>query len=111
LLVIAVQVLQRRRQIGALRAFGAPRLVVLAIVWLETFAILAGGVLAGFAIGYGVARTLSARLGAASGVTMPVEIHGSDLWTLAALTGAAAVILLLPALIADRQSAAQALRS
>ena len=111
LLVIAVQVLQRRRQIGALRAFGAPRLVVLAIVWLETFAILAGGVLAGFAIGYGVARTLSERLGAASGVTMPVEFHGSDLWTLAALFGAAAVITLLPALIAYRQSPAQALRS
>lgn len=53
LLVIAVQVFHRRRQIGALRAFGAPRSVVLAIVWLETFIILSGGVLAGFAIGYG----------------------------------------------------------
>lgn len=111
LLVIAVQVLHRRRQIGALRAFGAPRSVVLAIVWLETFFILSCGVLAGFAIGYGIAHALSRRLGAASGVTMPVEFHGSDLWTLAALFGSAALITLLPGLIAYRQSPAQALRS
>src|SRR5690606_35945494 len=37
LMVIAVQVLQRRRQIGALRAFGAPRMAVLTMIWLEIF--------------------------------------------------------------------------
>lgn len=111
LLVIAVQVLHRRRQIGALRAFGAPRPVVLGIVWLESLLILSCGVLAGFAIGYGAAYALSQRLSEASGVAMPVEFHGSDLWTLVALFGAAALITLLPGLIAYRQSPAQALRA
>lgn len=111
LLVIAVQVLHRRRQIGALRAFGAPRSAVMAIVWLETFFVLSCGVLAGFVIGYGVAHALSDRLGAASGVAMPVEFHGSDLWTLAVLFGVAALVTLLPGFIAYRQSPAQALRS
>lgn len=53
----------------------------------------------------------SRRLGAACGINMPVEFHGSDLWTLAALFGSAALITLLPGLIAYRQSPAQALRS
>ncbi len=56
LLVVMLHVLQRRRQIGALRAFGAPRLVVFAIVWLETFLIIGAGLIAGFGIGYAAAR-------------------------------------------------------
>lgn len=111
LMVIAVHVLERRRQIGALRAFGAARAVVLAIVWLEVFMILAFGLLAGFGIGYAAVRILSRRLGEASGVALPVEFQSSDIWTLLAFLGVAAVVTLLPALIAYRQTPAQALRS
>lgn len=111
LLVIAVHVLQRRRQIGALRAFGAPRAVVFSIVWLEAFVILAAGVLTGFAIGYGAVRVLSSRLAEASGVAMPVAFQRADLGTLAAIFAAAAVATLVPALLAYRQSPAEALRS
>lgn len=111
LMVIATHVLQRRRQIGALRAFGAPRAVVLSIVWLETFALLAVGLLTGFAIGYGATHALSQRLGEASGVAMPVELNVSDAWMLTAFLIAAALVTFLPALIAYRQTPAQALRS
>ena len=111
LMVIAVHVLQRRRQIGALRAFGAPRAVVLAMVWLEVFMILAFGLLVGFGIGYAAARVLSQRLGEASGVALPVEFQPSDTWTLLAFLCMAAIVTLLPALIAYRQTPAQALRS
>lgn len=110
-MVVAVHVLQRRRQIGALRAFGAPRAVVLTMVWLEAFMILAFGLLVGFGIGYAAARVLSQRLGEASGVTMPVEFQPSDAWTLLAFLCVAAIATLLPALIAYRQTPAQALRS
>lgn len=111
LMVIATHVLQRRRQIGALRAFGAPRAVVLSLVWLETFALLAVGLLTGFAIGYAATHALSQRLGEASGVAMPVELNVSDAWMLAAFLIAAALVTFLPALIAYRQTPAQALRS
>lgn len=111
LMVIAVHVLQRRRQIGALRAFGAPRAVVLAMVWLEVFMILAFGLLVGFGIGYAAVRVLSQRLGEASGVALPVEFQPSDTWTLLAFLCMAAIVTLLPALIAYRQTPAQALRS
>lgn len=111
LLVVAIHVLQRRRQIGALRAFGAPRGVVFGIVWFEAFAMLGTGVLAGFGIGYAVTLALSARLGEASGVTLPVEFRMTDFWTLVVLFAATAIATLVPAMMAYRQSPAQALRA
>lgn len=111
LMVIAAHVLQRRRQIGALRAFGAPRLVVLTMVWLEVFLILAIGLLAGFAIGYAAVKVVSEHLGEASGVAMPVGFQAADAWTLVVFLCVAAVATLLPAMIAYRQTPAQALRS
>lgn len=110
LMVIAVHVLQRRRQIGALRAFGAPRGVVLGIVWLETFAVLAAGLLLGFALGYAAVVAISRRLAEQSGVLMPVEFAASDLTMLALFILVAGLATLFPAFIAYRQSPAQALR-
>lgn len=110
-MVIAVHVLQRRRQIGALRAFGAPRAVVLTMVWLEVFLVLGFGLLVGFGIGYAAVRVVADRLGEVSGVTMPVEFQVADVWTLAVFLCVAAVATLLPAMIAYRQTPAQALRS
>lgn len=111
LMVVVVHVLQRRRQIGALRAFGAPRAVVLSMVWLEVFLILAGGLLAGFALGYGAVRLLSVRLTEASGVVLPVGFTAADAWTLIGLLAVAALATLVPVLIAYRQTPAQALRA
>lgn len=111
LMVVAVHVLQRRRQIGALRAFGAPRPVVMGMVWMEVFILIAAGVMCGFAIGYAIVRAISDHLARNSGVAMPVEFQAGDLWTLAGLLAACAVATLLPALIAYRQTPAQALRA
>lgn len=111
LMVVAVHVLQRRRQIGALRAFGAPRPVVMGMVWMEVFLLVAAGVICGFAIGYAIVRTISGYLARNSGVVMPVEFQMGDLWSLAGLLVACAAATLLPALIAYRQTPAQALRS
>ncbi|GGC63792.1 FtsX-like permease family protein [Chelatococcus reniformis] len=111
LLVVVLHVLQRRRQIGALRAFGARREIIVLLVWLEAFAILAAGVVAGFAVGYGAARLLSAGLTATSGVALPVAFAGEDAASLAVLLAVGAVAAALPALLAYRQSPAAALRS
>ncbi|MGS1095510.1 ABC transporter permease [Aquamicrobium terrae] len=111
LMVVAVHVLQRRRQIGALRAFGASRPVVMGMVWMEVFVLVAAGVICGFAIGYAIVRAISGHLASSSGVAMPVEFQAGDLWTLAGLLAACAVATFLPALIAYRQSPAQALRA
>lgn len=110
LLVVTVQVLQRRRQIGALRAFGAGRGAVFAIVWGETALVALAGVTAGFGLGYVAARALSARLGAASGLTLPVEFAPGDGGLLLGLLTAAGLCALLPAALAYRQPPAAALR-
>ncbi|MDQ0509181.1 ABC transporter permease [Ancylobacter amanitiformis] len=110
LLVVTIHVVQRRRQIGALRALGAPRLAIFAIVWGEVALIAAGGLAAGFALGYGGALALSSAFSTASGVSLPVAFVPGDLARLAGLVLAAAIVASLPAVLAYRQSPAAALR-
>ncbi len=111
LLVVTVHIMQRRRQIGALRAFGAPRLTIFAIVWLEAFAIIGAGLLAGFGIGYAAARALSSILTQASGVVLPVSFVPHDFVLLIGLLAVSGVVASVPALLAYRQSPASALRA
>ncbi|MCS0496924.1 ABC transporter permease [Ancylobacter sp. MQZ15Z-1] len=110
LLVVTVHILQRRRQIGALRALGAPRHAIFAIVWSEAFAIIGVGLCLGFAVGYGAARALSTAFTAASGITLPVTFEPADLFRLGLLLLVTGIIASLPALLAYRQPPASALR-
>lgn len=110
LLVVVVHVLQRRRQIGALRAFGAGRGAVFAIVWGEIALIAVTGVALGFGLGFVAARIISARLQASSGLQLPVGFTPADGGMILALVAAAGLCALLPAAIAYRQSPAEALR-
>ncbi|MCD2173404.1 ABC transporter permease [Rhizobium sp. C4] len=110
ILVIVMHIGQRRKQIGALRAFGAPREAVFGIVWLELFGLVAAGVVAGIGLGYLAARVIAARLAADSGFHMPVSFAAEDGGALALLLLAAACLCLLPAIIAYRQPPASALR-
>ncbi|MBS9476357.1 ABC transporter permease [Ancylobacter radicis] len=110
LLVVSVHVVQRRRQIGALRALGAPRPAVFAIVWGEVLLIAGSGLVAGFALGYAGARLLSIVVTEASGMMMPVGFTAADLARLGALLALTALASALPALFAYRQSPAAALR-
>ena len=111
LLVVTVHIMQRRRQIGALRAFGAPRATIFAIVWTEAFAIIGAGLLAGFGIGYAAARALSGIFTQASGVVLPVSFAAHDCVLLAGLLIVSGVVASVPALLAYRQSPASALRA
>ncbi|MGY5812087.1 ABC transporter permease [Rhizobium sp. LEGMi198b] len=110
LLVTVMHVGQRRRQIGALRAFGAPRGALFAIVWLELFALVAIGVAMGFGIGYAAAAVISEVVAGDSGVVMPVGFLREDIGFAAALLTFAASIASVPAILAYRQPPAAALR-
>src|SRR5690606_33611599 len=70
MLVTVIHIGQRRRQIGALRAFGAPRGSVFAIVWLELFFLVALGVGIGFLVGLGAAHIGAQLFTARSGVIL-----------------------------------------
>ncbi len=110
LLVAMAHLAQRRRQIGALRAFGAPRLAVFGVVWSELLLIVGAGVALGVALGFAGAKALALALGRQSGMVLPVTLEASDLAFAAALLGVASVIAVVPAVWAYRQSPASALR-
>lgn len=111
LLIVTLHVLQRRRQIGALRAFGAPRPVVCAIVWLESLIVSGMGLLLGFVSGYGVAALLSRIVTQRSGMVMPVTMTAPDCAALAIGLVVAGLAGLVPAALAYRQSPGLSLRS
>jgi putative ABC transport system permease protein len=101
---------QRRKQIGALRAFGAPRGALFTIVWLQLFVLVAIGVAVGFAIGYAAALGISGVVSGGSGVAMPVGFAREDWGFVGVLMAFAALISAVPAVLAYRQSPAAALR-
>ncbi|MCQ1573870.1 ABC transporter permease [Neorhizobium galegae] len=110
-LVTVTHIGQRRRQIGALRAFGAPRLSVFAIVWFELFLLVALGIGLGFLTGLAAARLIANAFTVKSGIILPVGFTGED-WRMALiLIGASAVLSAVPAVLAYRQSPAAALRA
>ncbi|QND16206.1 ABC transporter permease [Rhizobium leguminosarum bv. trifolii] len=110
-LVTVIHIGQRRRQIGALRAFGAPRGAIFGIVWLEFFFLVATGIALGFALGYAAALILSGMFSQTSGVAMPVGFAREDAGLAAVLLAFATLLAALPAVLAYRQSPAQALRA
>ncbi|MGE7370268.1 FtsX-like permease family protein [Neorhizobium sp. NPDC001467] len=110
-LVTVIHVGQRRRQIGALRAFGAPRSAVFLIVWLELFLLVAIGIGLGFLLGLGAAHIGAQMFTAKSGVILPVGFSREDGRLAAILFALSAVLAAVPALLAYRQSPAQALRA
>lgn len=110
MLIAVIHVAQRRKQIGALRAFGAPRLAVFGIVWLELLLLVAIGVGLGFGLGYGAAEFLADLFTAQSGVRLPVEFTAADAGLATALLAMAALMAALPAALAYRQSPVGALR-
>jgi putative ABC transport system permease protein len=110
MLIAVIHVAQRRKQIGALRAFGAPRLAVFGIVWLELLLLVGIGVGAGFALGYGAAEALADMFTAQSGVRLPVAFTAADGALAAAFLAVAALMAALPAALAYRQSPVEALR-
>jgi putative ABC transport system permease protein len=110
-LIAIAHVAQRRRQIGALRAFGAPRGAVFGIVWIELLVLMGTGIALGFLVGWAAVRLISDQLTRQNGVVLPVEFHSGDLGLALALLVAAAIIAAIPALLAYRQPAVAALRA
>lgn len=111
LLVTIMHVGTRQRQIGALRAFGAPRRAIIAIVWGELFLLFLAGLALGTLIGYGAAHLISTSLAAATAIRMPVEFAREDVALAFWFVVLAVLVSIGPAVATLRLSPARALRA
>jgi putative ABC transport system permease protein len=110
LMALLVGFLARRRQFAVLRAIGAPRGYVFAVVWLEVATLIAGGALAGVGLGYAASAALAAWLATRTGFAMPVSLGATEAWLLFGLVAAGMLIAALPAVLSFRRSIAAGLR-
>jgi len=111
LLVAIMHIGSRKRQIGALRALGAPVSSIMAIVWGELFLLLLIGITLGLGVGYAVTYVITSWLTATTAVRMPVEFAMSDMYLAFGFISVAAIVSMVPAVLTLRMSAAAALRS
>ncbi len=110
ILVAVVHLNQRKRQIAALRAFGAPRHAIFALVWSGLMALVIAGLALGTAAGYLAARAIAQIVGQKSGFDLPVFLIRDDFLALLVTLAIAAGVLIIPALSVYRQTPARALR-
>jgi len=109
-LISLIHLEQRSHQIAGLRALGAPRLAIFGIVWLELMLLIGAGVLVGLGIGYATAKVVAHVMMQRSGIVMPVVLEPQEFTFIGILLTAAAVMALIPAWRAYRQTPAMALR-
>lgn len=109
-MVAVIHLKQRQKQIGALRAFGAPRYGIFALIWCGLMSLVSVGVLLGVGVGYAAARAIAVMMSEKSGFVLPVTLEQDDGMFVLTLLLVAAAVLTVPALLAYRQSPASALR-
>ncbi|KFX04380.1 ABC transporter substrate-binding protein [Pectobacterium betavasculorum] len=109
-MVAVIHLRQRQKQIGALRAFGAPRYGIFTLIWSGLMSLVSVGVLVGVGLGYLAARAIAVVMSEKSGFVLPVTLEWEDIHFVLLLLLVAAVVLTIPAMLSYRQSPATALR-
>ncbi|MBG6246091.1 ABC transporter substrate-binding protein [Candidatus Symbiopectobacterium sp. 'North America'] len=109
-LVAVMHLRQRQKQIGALRAFGAPRTGIFLLIWSGLMSLVFAGVAIGVGLGYAAAQAVAIIMSEKSGFVLPITLGEDDLWFVLLLLAVAAVVLTLPSVLSYRQSPAAALR-
>jgi putative ABC transport system permease protein len=111
LLAVLAALATRRRQIAVLRAIGASRLFVFAMVWGEVALLIAAASLLGLGLGFAGAFAAAQWAGARTAMALPVAIGAAELAMVAALALAGSLLAVIPALLGRRRSIAAELRS
>ena len=100
-----------RQRFAVLRALGASRVYIFAVVWTFSFALIAAGSLLGLAIGAGLTGIVSGIFEKASGIALEARIGGPELTLAAAIAALGALSALVPAALLYRQPVVDALRN
>jgi len=110
LLMVLTSLAQRRREIGVLRALGAPRAYLFAAVWMHVTLLIGAGAMLGMGLGYAGSWALSTAFHARTGITLPLSWSWQEGGLVVALVGAGALLAMIPAWRSCRLPVAAALR-
>lgn len=97
LTALFVAFLARRRQFAVLRAIGADRVYVFAVIWIEVALLIGIGAIIGLSLGYAAAVALSLYLQAQTGFAMPASLGAEEFALAASIVLAGALLAILPA--------------
>lgn len=108
--LVALIQLQAER-FAVLRALGASRWYIFAVVWIGVTAMIAIGAVLGLGLGYGVARLLSALIARETGIAMSATLGWAEGLLALSLIGIGGVAALVPAALLHRRSVVDNLRA
>ena len=93
-----------RRQLAMLRALGAPRRFVMAVVWSYGASLLIAGTVLGLLVGLAAAAVLSHVVTLRTDILVAAQLGWSEVHLAAGFLAATSLLSLLPALLVLRQS-------
>ncbi len=99
------------RQLGLLRAIGAPRRFVLAVVWSYAASLLLVGSLLGVGFGLAASEILGQIISARTQISVPTGLGWGEIHLVAAFVSATSLLSLIPALSVLRGSVLAAIRT
>jgi len=99
------------RQLGLLRAIGAPRRFVLSVVWSYATVMVITGSLLGVGLGLAASEVIGQIISERTQISVPTGLRWSELHLVAAFVSATSILSLIPAASALRGSILAALRA
>jgi putative ABC transport system permease protein len=111
LLAVFASLALRRRQLAILRALGASRWYVFAVVWTHVSLMIALGSALGLGLGWAGAAALSAVFSARTGIALSATLAGQELAMAAAVVVLGMLIAGIPSWSGCRQPVSAGLRS
>lgn len=99
------------RQLGVLRAIGAPQRFVLAVVWSYATLLIGMGSLLGIGLGLCASEILGQIIAAKTQISVPTALGWSEIHLVAGFVSAASILSLIPAALALKGSILNAIRA
>ena len=110
LLAVFAVIAARRQQLAVLRALGASRSFVFALVWCQVMIMIAAGALIGLGLGWLGAQAISRIVEARTGLAVAATIARPELGMVLALVLVGALLAIMPSALSYRQPVAEGLR-
>jgi putative ABC transport system permease protein len=111
LLAVFAVLAARRQQLAVLRALGASRSFVFALVWCQVMMMIAFGALIGLGLGWVGAQAISRIVEARTGLAIAATIARPELVMVLALVLVGALLAVVPGIISYRRPVSEGLRS